>query len=365
MKIGLVTPYIYPLPGGVNAHVHDLYEHLVARGHDVRIISSTHGPQRSSEGDIIRLGYGFSVPTNGSVGTLTFSPRYGELVSDDARPRALRHPAFPRAVRAVPVAPAAAPLDTASTSPPSTPTPAGARRTSSANACSSASRAACTAASPSAPRRATSSIATSRATTRSSPTASTCALHSARTVRALPGRHAQHPLHRPVRARKGVMYLLKAYRQLRRAASTAGCWSPAPGPQEREVRRYIATRRLTGVELLGRISDADKSRSSPPPTSSLAGDGPGIVGHRAARGDGRGNADRVQRHPRLQGRRAARRAGAARAAARMSKALADAHRHAAARPGACASGWAQSGASAPSSSAGRTSPPRSTTTTSS
>ena len=32
------------------------------------------------------------------------------------------------------------------------------------------------------------------------------------------------------------------------------------GPQEREMRRYIATRRLTGVELLGRISDADKIR---------------------------------------------------------------------------------------------------------
>ena len=64
MKIGLVTPYIYPLPGGVNAHVRDLYEHLVAHGHDVRIISSVHGPQRQSEGDIIRLGYGFSVPTN-------------------------------------------------------------------------------------------------------------------------------------------------------------------------------------------------------------------------------------------------------------------------------------------------------------
>jgi glycosyltransferase involved in cell wall biosynthesis len=67
MKIGLVTPYIYPLPGGVNAHVRYLYENLIARGHDVRIISSVHGPQRTSEGDIIRLGYGFSVPANGSV----------------------------------------------------------------------------------------------------------------------------------------------------------------------------------------------------------------------------------------------------------------------------------------------------------
>ena len=80
MKVGLVTPYIYPMPGGVNAHVRDLYEHLVAHGHDVRIISSIHGPQRQSEGDIIRLGYGFSVPTNGSVGTLTFSPRYTRVV---------------------------------------------------------------------------------------------------------------------------------------------------------------------------------------------------------------------------------------------------------------------------------------------
>ena len=48
----------------------------------MRIISATHCPQRSSEGDIIRLGYGWSVPTNGSVGTLTFSHRYPGLVQD-------------------------------------------------------------------------------------------------------------------------------------------------------------------------------------------------------------------------------------------------------------------------------------------
>jgi phosphatidylinositol alpha-mannosyltransferase len=32
------------------------------------------------------------------------------------------------------------------------------------------------------------------------------------------------------------------------------------GPGEREVRRYLATRRLGGVELLGRVSDEDKAR---------------------------------------------------------------------------------------------------------
>ena len=55
MKIGLVTPYIYPLPGGVNQHVRYLYENLRLRGHDVRIISSSHGLQRASEGDVIRI----------------------------------------------------------------------------------------------------------------------------------------------------------------------------------------------------------------------------------------------------------------------------------------------------------------------
>ncbi len=76
MKIGIVSPYVYPLPGGVTQHVRFLYENLRLRGHEVRIITSSHGLQRSSEGDVIRLGKGFSMPANGSVGTVTLSPRY-------------------------------------------------------------------------------------------------------------------------------------------------------------------------------------------------------------------------------------------------------------------------------------------------
>ena len=60
VKIGLVCPYIYPANGGVAQHVRFLYENLRLRGHDVRILTASHGPQRSSEGDIIRLGVGFS-----------------------------------------------------------------------------------------------------------------------------------------------------------------------------------------------------------------------------------------------------------------------------------------------------------------
>ena len=40
MKIGLVTPYVYPMPGGVNDHVGSLYRVLRSRGHDVRIITA-------------------------------------------------------------------------------------------------------------------------------------------------------------------------------------------------------------------------------------------------------------------------------------------------------------------------------------
>jgi phosphatidylinositol alpha-mannosyltransferase len=76
MKIGIVTPYAYPIPGGVNDHVGSLYRVLRARGHDVRIITSSHGLQKASEGDIIRVGKGFSVPFNGSMGTITLSPTY-------------------------------------------------------------------------------------------------------------------------------------------------------------------------------------------------------------------------------------------------------------------------------------------------
>ena len=83
MKIGLVTPYVYPVPGGVNDHVRHLYEELRLRGHQVRIISSSHGLQKPSEGDVVRLGKGFSFPANGSVGTITLSRSF------DGRARAM------------------------------------------------------------------------------------------------------------------------------------------------------------------------------------------------------------------------------------------------------------------------------------
>jgi phosphatidylinositol alpha-mannosyltransferase len=60
--------------------------------------------------------------------------------------------------------------------------------------------------------------------------------------------------------RKGLLTLLKAYRTLRRSGRPCRLLVIGGGPQEREVRRYIATRGLGGVELLGRLPDDEKAR---------------------------------------------------------------------------------------------------------
>jgi phosphatidylinositol alpha-mannosyltransferase len=76
LKIGIVSPYGYPHPGGVNQHVGHLHEGLRERGHDVWIITSKYGKQRESEGHVIRLGTGWAMPANGSVGRVTLGLRF-------------------------------------------------------------------------------------------------------------------------------------------------------------------------------------------------------------------------------------------------------------------------------------------------
>ena len=60
--------------------------------------------------------------------------------------------------------------------------------------------------------------------------------------------------------RKGLLDLLKAHRILRKTGSSSRLLIVGSGPQEREARRYVATRGLQGVEFLGRVSDAEKAQ---------------------------------------------------------------------------------------------------------
>jgi phosphatidylinositol alpha-mannosyltransferase len=58
--------------------------------------------------------------------------------------------------------------------------------------------------------------------------------------------------------RKGLLDLLKAYRILRKTGCPCRLLVVGTGPQDREARRYVMTRRMGGVEFLGRVSDEER-----------------------------------------------------------------------------------------------------------
>src|SRR5438093_11342855 len=80
MKIGIVSPYAYPRPGGANAHIRETYERLRDVGHEVRIITAPWGDDPPAR-DVIQVGQAIAVPFNGSIGRVTLSLRREWLVS--------------------------------------------------------------------------------------------------------------------------------------------------------------------------------------------------------------------------------------------------------------------------------------------
>src|SRR5206468_1138050 len=80
MKIGIVSPYAYPRPGGANAHIRETYERLRDVGHEVRIITAPWGDDPPAR-DVIQVGQAIAVPFNGSIGRVTLSLRLEWLVS--------------------------------------------------------------------------------------------------------------------------------------------------------------------------------------------------------------------------------------------------------------------------------------------
>ena len=258
MKIGLVTPYVYPLPGGVNQHVRHLYENLRLRGHDVRILTSSHGLQRASEGDVIRIGKGFSVPSNGSVGTITISPRYVSqvqevLVQERFDLLHFHEPFVPflslvvlRQSRSVNVA------------------------TFHAYGGFSAAYEFGSKVMSSYADRLHGRIAVSAAARhfidRFFPgdyKVIPNGVDTGRFERAVPIARWQDGVGNILfvgrfEPRKGLLDLLKAYRIVRRSGLECRLLVVGGGPLEREARRYILTRGLGGVEFLGRVSDDER-----------------------------------------------------------------------------------------------------------
>jgi phosphatidylinositol alpha-mannosyltransferase len=261
MKIGLVTPYVYPLPGGVNDHVRHLYEELRLRGHQVRIISSSHGTQRASEGDVVRLGKGFSFPANGSVGTITISPSFDrqarEMLEVERFDLLHFHEPF------VPFLSLSVLQESRSVNIATFHAYGGFSPSYEFGKRALAGYAACL------NGRIAVSAAARHFIDRYFPGDYKIipnGVDVGRFQRAVPLTRWQDGAQNLLfvgrfEERKGLIHLLKAFRILRREGrEDVRLLVVGGGPQERELRRYVATRRLQGVEFLGRVSDAEKDQ---------------------------------------------------------------------------------------------------------
>jgi phosphatidyl-myo-inositol alpha-mannosyltransferase len=73
VRVGIVCPYSFDVPGGVQFHVRDLAEHLLAHGHDVSVIAPA-DDDTPVPAYLVPSGRAVPVPYNGSVARLAFGP---------------------------------------------------------------------------------------------------------------------------------------------------------------------------------------------------------------------------------------------------------------------------------------------------
>jgi phosphatidylinositol alpha-mannosyltransferase len=81
MKIGLVSPYDFAVPGGVNSHIQHLAENFQRLGHEVRIVAPCSQRRSLSLGEnVICIGRAIGVPASGSVARIALSLRLAPRV---------------------------------------------------------------------------------------------------------------------------------------------------------------------------------------------------------------------------------------------------------------------------------------------
>ena len=71
MKIGVVCPYSWDVPGGVQFHIRDLAEHLIRLGHEVSVLAPS-DDETPLPPYVVSAGRAVPVPYNGSVARLNF-----------------------------------------------------------------------------------------------------------------------------------------------------------------------------------------------------------------------------------------------------------------------------------------------------
>lgn len=73
MKIGMVCPYSWDMPGGVQNHIRDLAEEFMSRGHEVSVLAPG-DDEDAMPPYVVSAGRAVPVPYNGSIARLTFGP---------------------------------------------------------------------------------------------------------------------------------------------------------------------------------------------------------------------------------------------------------------------------------------------------
>ena len=73
MRIGMVCPYSFDVPGGVQSHVLQLAKVMRARGQEVSVLAPA-SPDVSLPDYVVSAGRAIPIPYNGSVARLQFSP---------------------------------------------------------------------------------------------------------------------------------------------------------------------------------------------------------------------------------------------------------------------------------------------------
>ena len=73
LKIGMVSPYGWDLPGGVQIHIRDLAEYFMAKGHEVSVLTP------AIEDELLpswvqSSGRPLAIPYNGAVARVSFGP---------------------------------------------------------------------------------------------------------------------------------------------------------------------------------------------------------------------------------------------------------------------------------------------------
>lgn len=73
LKIGIVCPYSWDTPGGVQNHIRDLAEFLISSGHDVSVLAPAIDETQLPD-YVVNAGKPISIPYNGAVARVLFGP---------------------------------------------------------------------------------------------------------------------------------------------------------------------------------------------------------------------------------------------------------------------------------------------------